>query len=212
MNVSYLNFKNILNNVLKDLSIKKTYIKTLQENLQKILQLKRGGRKEINFKFLKPNFKPLKKVVITKYITKKFFKKTGKKYYFKKFKKRKLKIINNYPLVKYVVDLTRTRSNYYLNILTSVGKLKLSVSTGNLLKFSTIKKTAAGYYMLNAAFKVITKQKYLRKSSIAVHVKNTRDPYKLRLKFKKKRLKLSLFSRFSKCPFNGCRNKKLRTG
>lgn len=212
MNTSYLSFKNILNNLLKDLSIKKAYIKTLQEHLHKILQFKRRNRKEINFKLLKPNFEPLKKVVITKYITKKVFKKNGKKYFFKTFKKRKLKIINNYPLVKYVVDLTRTRSNYYLNILTSAGKLKLSVSSGNLLNFSTIKRTAAGYYMLNAALKVITKQKYLQKSSIAVHVKNNRDPYKLRLRLKKKRLKLSLFSRFPKRPFNGCRTKKVRSG
>lgn len=217
MNFNDLIFKNILNSFLKEVSIKKTYVKTLKANLKAILKFKRikfkrsNNFKEINFKLLKPNFKPLKKALLTKYTIKKNFNKSENKYTLKNVKRSRLQFINHYPPVTYIIDITQTSSNQYLNILTSAGKLKLSVSTGNLLDFSLIKRKSINYYMLKAALKVITKQKYLRKNSLAVHVKNSNFINKLTLGLTKKRLKLAVVSRFSKRPFNGCRKKKLRS-
>ena len=53
MNFSYSNLKNILNSLLKDISIKKTYAQTLKDSIKTILTLKRGKYREINFKVLK---------------------------------------------------------------------------------------------------------------------------------------------------------------
>lgn len=191
MNFSYSIFENILNSLLKGISIKKKYVQTLKENIKTILTLKRGKYREINFKLLKHNF-----TSINNHITENFQKKS---------------IIDDNLVVMYIVVITKTRSNFYLNIFNSVGKLMLTLSAGNLCDLSTIKRKAKGFFVINAIFKLIPKQKYLRGKPIALHIKNKRLPRKLIRRLRKKRI-VKCISMFQKRPFNGCRNKKLRSG
>jgi hypothetical protein len=189
MNFSYPILKNILNSLLKGISIKKTYVQTLKDNIKIILTLKRSKFREINFKLLKKKFKSNKNI----------------KENFQPFH-----IIDNNLVVMYVVAITKTRSNFYLNIFNSVGKLVLTLSAGNLCDLSAIKRKAKGFHVINAIFKLIPKQKYLRGKPIALHIKNKRLPRKLIRRLRKKFF-LKCISVFQKKPFNGCRNKKLRS-
>lgn len=190
MNFSYSNLKNILNSLLKDISIKKTYAQTLKDSIKTILTLKRGKYREINFKVLKQKFKSVKSRVTENF--------------------QKKNVIDDNLVVMYIVVITKTRSNFYLNIFNSGGKLTLTLSAGNLCDLSTIKRKAKGFFVMNAIFKLIPKQKYLRGKPIALHVKNKRLPRKLLRRLRKKKI-VKCISVFQKRPFNGCRNKKLRS-
>jgi hypothetical protein len=189
MNFSYPILKNILNSLLKGISIKKTYVQTLKDNIKIVLTLKRSKFREINFKLLKKSFKPNN--IITK-----------------NFKPRKR--IDNNLVVMYVVAITKTRSNFYLNIFNSIGKLMLTLSAGNLCDLSAIRRKAKGFHAINAIFKLIPKQKYLRGKPLALHIINKRLPRKLVRRLRKKKI-VKCISMFQKQPFNGCRNKKLRS-
>jgi hypothetical protein len=179
-----------LNYFLSTLSKKKPYVKVLKDKIQTMLSMKRSEYREVNLRILKRNFDVLPD--------------------YDMYDLSKMDEIDESIVVAYVVDITKTRSNFYLNILNSVGKLMLTASAGNLIDLSVIKRKSAGFLLINAIFKLIPKQKYLKGKPIALHIKNKRIPIKFIRKLQRKSL-LKCITVFHKKPFNGCRSKKIRS-
>lgn len=189
MNFNNSTFKNILNKFLEHFLVKKTYLKILDAKKEALLSLKQNDLKSINIKFFNKTFESLK-------TTSDLTKETR---------------VDESILIVYVLDITVTRSNSYLNIFDSAGKLKLSVSAGNLLDISTRKRGTVRSFVLKSIFKLIAKQKYLIGKPIALHLKNKVLIHsKFLRKLQKKRF-LKSITYFHKVPFNGCRKKKVRS-
>lgn len=191
MNNSYRKFNPNLNYFLSTISKKKPYIKVLTNKIQTILSMKRNEYREINLKILKREFEVAGSSNYTWALS-------------------RIRKIDEGIVVAYVVDITKTRSNFYLNIFTSVGKLILTASAGNLVDLSAIKRKSAGFLLINAIFKVISQQKYLKGKPIALHIKNKRIPIKFIRKLRRKSV-VKCITVFYKKPFNGCRSRKVRS-
>jgi ribosomal protein S11 len=191
MDFTRSNTKNNFNNFLESFSVKTKYIQTLKNKIEKITILKNQEFRYVNVRLLN-----------------------------KTFKHSKVEDSSNLPveikmdennIVVYVLDITVTRSNSYLNIFDSAGRLKLSVSSGNLLDLSSKKRKTVKLFLLKALLKRIAKQKYLKGKPVAVHFKSKDSiPPTFLRKLTKKRLVKSI-TFFNKAPFNGCRKKKVRS-
>jgi hypothetical protein len=185
----YINeiLKGSLNKILTDLSKKKTYLKTLQTKLEDLRKIQKDYR-SLNSQLLDRFFK------------------VGSSYLLPKRR------FDDNIVVMYVITLTCTRSNFYLNISDSQGKLKLSISSGNLFTSPTKKNKKLNALAHKFLLKLIFKQRYLLGKPIALHLRNkTYIPRNFVRKLKRKSfLKVITFSH--KAPFNGCRKKKVRSG
>jgi hypothetical protein len=191
MNISRVKLSpNVLNYLLNTLSKKKTYGRVLKDKIENLLSVRRSEYREVNSKILHKNFDCISSNQDTV-----DFDKTSK--------------IAESVLVAYIIDITRTRSNLYLNIYNSIGKLMLTASAGNLVDLSVMKRKSASLFIINAIFKLIPKQKYLKGKPIALNIKNKRIPLKFLRKLRKKNI-VKCITVFNKKPFNGCRGKKVR--
>jgi hypothetical protein len=191
MRTCYITFSSNLNHFLKDISIKKPFITILSQKIANIVLTKQeSDYRDVNLTILKTNLD-----ILTEYSTENI--------------KRPCQIDESL-VIEYVVDITKTRSNFYLNVSNSLGKLILSVSAGNLVDLSMIKRKSAGFLVMNAIFKLIPKQRYLKGSPVALHIQNKRIPSKFIKKLRKKAF-IKCISVFYKKPFNGCRSKKIRS-
>jgi ribosomal protein S11 len=118
------------------------------------------------------------------------------------------KLINDH-VIFYIIDITFTKSNTFLHIMDSSGKLKFYSSAGHLKHAGKNKKFRIN--VLKSFYRVlITKLKFLKDKPIALHLKNVGFNKfgiikKLKAKFFIKTVKI-----FNLFPFNGCRKKKVR--
>jgi ribosomal protein S11 len=191
MDFSRSNLKNNLNLFLEYFSVKTTYIQTLKNKIEKILVLKNSEFRTVNLTLLNKSFESSEESA-------------------SKLRKKK-KTTEAYNVVMYVVDITVRKSNSYLNIFDTTGRLKLSVSAGNLLNTTSRKRKTVRLFLLKSIYRLIAKQKYLKGKPIALHLKNNKAiPFQFLRKLKRKRL-LKSITFFYKTPFNGCRNKKVRS-
>lgn len=111
--------------------------------------------------------------------------------------------------VMYVMDITFSRSNIFLHIADSAGKLIFFISAGGLNYKGKNKRSY--FKIFKNMFRIlITKFRFLRGKPTALHLKNVGSNKswvvrKLKLKFFIKTIKT-----FNLFPFNGCRVKKIR--
>lgn len=166
-----------LNEVLKDLTLKKHYIKKINERSNAMLLIK------------EKNYRLLNNHLAFNYLLNK---KT------------------NDNVVMYVIDITFSRSNTYLHVANSAGKLKFFSSAGCLRHKGKSKKFR--YKVLQSIYKVLfNRLTYLRNKPVALHLKNVGSKSRpWVIKTLKKRIFLKTVRIFNLFPFNGCRNAKVR--
>jgi len=171
---THLNFN--LNAFLKNISIKKQYLKNLKKQFFLVNYIKEKNYKLLNNKLI-PN-------------------KMNNSY-------------NNSNLIMYIVDITFSKSNSFLHVMDSSGKLKFFSSAGHFnikgknkkFRFNVFKFF---YYVL------INKLKFLKNKPIALHLKNVGFNKFWIIKKLKTKFFITLVKIFNIFPFNGCRKKKIR--
>ena len=116
---------------------------------------------------------------------------------------------NTDNVVLYIIDLTFSRSNTFLHVMDSLGQLKFSCSAGHLqyqgknkkFRFTVFKSI---YHIL------ITKLKFLKGKPIALHLKNVGFNRSWIIKKLKTKFFIKTVKSFNIFPHNGCRKRKVR--
>jgi ribosomal protein S11 len=130
-----------------------------------------------------------------KLINKKFFKITN----------NNLSFNNN---ITYIIDITFSKSNTFLHVTDALGKLNFFCSAGHLQYKGKTKKIR--YNVLKSFYHVlITKLKFLKNKSVALHLKNVGFNKFFIIKLLKKKFYIKIIKIFNIFPFNGCRKKKV---
>jgi hypothetical protein len=112
-------------------------------------------------------------------------------------------------IVKYIIDITFSKTNTLLHVMDFSGNLKFFCSAGDLNYKG--KNKIARWLILKHFYKVLVlKLKFLTNQPIALHLKNIRfDKFWIFKKFKKKFF-IKTIKIFKSYSYNGCRNKKIR--
>lgn len=174
-----LNVNINLNKFLKDISTKKQYIKRLQNQSSFLNNIKQK-----NYKSLTPNLLHYKNTII-----------------------RKNSSMDN--IVLYIIDITFSRSNTFLNVMDSSGKLKFFCSAGHLQYKGKNKKFR--FTVFKSIFHVLTtKLKFLKDKPIALHLKNVGFNRFWIIKKLKAKFFIKTVKSFNVFPYNGCRKRKVR--
>lgn len=113
-------------------------------------------------------------------------------------------------LVTYIVDLTFSRTNTLLNIMDFSGNLKFFCSAGSL-QYKGKRKKKARYLIFRDMYRIlISKLKFLKAQSIALHLKNVGSAKFWIIKLLKKKLFIKAVKSYDLYPHNGCRKKKIK--
>jgi ribosomal protein S11 len=119
----------------------------------------------------------------------------------------KFKSNKNSYLIKYIIDITFSKTNTRLHVMDFSGRLKLFYSAGFFNYKGKNKKVR--FLVFKELFKVLlSKGKFLKNQPIAIHLKNTRK-VKI-IKFLKKKFFVVSVKVFTSYPHNGCRKKKMK--
>jgi ribosomal protein S11 len=115
----------------------------------------------------------------------------------------------NTNVVTYVIGITFSRSNTFLHVMDSYGKLKFFSSAG-LFNFKG-KDKKSRYNVFKHFLRVLTKKlTFLRDQPIALHLKNVRSKQFWVVRRLKKKFFIVCLKIFDLSPFNGCRNRKIK--
>lgn len=168
-----------INKYLKDISIKKQYIKRLKDQ-----SLMLNNVKQKNSKFLSLAFLQSKNVYA--------------------FKNRD---VDN--IVMYIIDITFSRSNTFLHVMDSSGKLKFFCSAGHLQYKGKNKKFR--FTVFKSIYHILTtKLKFLKGKPVALHLKNVGFNRFWLIKKLKTKFFVKVVKSFNIFPHNGCRKRKVR--
>lgn len=121
--------------------------------------------------------------------------------------KKKFNNLYKDNLVLYIIDITFSKSNTFLHVTTSSGKLKFFSSAGSFnikgknkkFRFNVFKRF---YYLL------VKKLKFLKNKPIALHLKNVGSHKFWIIKKLKSKFFIKVIKTFNLFSFNGCRKKK----
>jgi ribosomal protein S11 len=163
-----------LNGFLKNISIKKQYLKNLKKQFLLVNNIKQKNYKLLNTELITKN-----------------------KYYY------------NNNLIMYIIDLTFSRSNTFLHVMDSSGKLKFFSSAGHFNIKGKNKKFRFNVFK-NFYFILMTKLKFLKNKPVALHLKNVSSNKFWIIKKLKTKFFIKVIKIFNLFPFNGCRKKKVR--
>jgi ribosomal protein S11 len=112
-------------------------------------------------------------------------------------------------VVTYVIGITFSRSNTFLHVVDSYGKLKFFSSAG-LFNFKG-KDKKSRYNVFKHFLRVLTKNlTFLRAQPVALHLKNVRSKQFWVIRKLKKKFFIVCIKNFDLSPFNGCRNRKVK--
>jgi ribosomal protein S11 len=111
-------------------------------------------------------------------------------------------------LIEYIIDLTFSRSNTFLHVTDSSGKLRLFSSAGHFNLKGKHKKSR--FKVFNYFCSEITKLTFLKNKPVALHLKNVSSAKFWIVKKLKKYFFIKIVKDFNLFPFNGCRKKKIR--
>lgn len=112
-------------------------------------------------------------------------------------------------LIKYIIDITFSRTNTLLHVMDFSGNLKFYSSAGKVQY--TGKRKKARRLVIRDLYKIIvSKLYYLNNQPIALHLKNVGPARGWIIKLLKKKFFIKLVKVFNTYPYNGCRKKKLR--
>lgn len=129
-------------------------------------------------------------------------------------KKNSYKLIKSFNvkkplLVKYIIDITFSRTNTLLHVMDFAGNLKFYCSAG-ILKY-TGKNKKSRKRIIRAIYKIlVSKLNYLTNQPVALHLKNVNFTTDLIIKLLKKKFFIKVIKIFSSFTYNGCRKKKVR--
>jgi ribosomal protein S11 len=167
------NFNINLNTFLKNISIKKQYIKSLKKQFLVVSSVKQKNFKLLNTQIFKNNSH-----------------------------------LDN-SLVMYIIDITFSRSNTFLNVTDSSGNLKFFSSSGHFSLKGKNKKFRFNVFK-HIYRTLLTKLKFLKNKPIALHLKNVGSNKFWIIKKLKTKFFIKIIKIFNIFPFNGCRKKKVR--
>lgn len=112
-------------------------------------------------------------------------------------------------IVKYIIDITFSRTNTLLHVTDFSGNLKFFCSAGHFNYNGRSKKSRR--VVLKDFYKVLVlKLQYLKTQPIALHLKNVRSEKFWVFKYLKKKFFIKTIKVFSSYSYNGCRKKKIR--
>lgn len=120
-----------------------------------------------------------------------------------------LKSFNNKEnnLVKYIIDITFSRTNTLIHIMDFSGNLKFYCSAGKLNYTGKRKKVRR--LVIRSIYKIlISKLKYLANQPVALHLKNIDSSVVWIIKLLKKKFFIKIVKIYKIYPSNGCRKKK----
>lgn len=113
-------------------------------------------------------------------------------------------------LVKYIIDITFSRTNTLLHVMDFAGNLKFYCSAG-VLKYTGKSKKSRKRVIRDIYKKIlVSKLNYLTNYPVALHLKNVNSTTELIIKLLKKKFCIKVIKIFSSFPYNGCRKKKVR--
>jgi ribosomal protein S11 len=119
----------------------------------------------------------------------------------------KFKSNKNSYLIKYIIDITFSKTDTRLHVMDFSGRLKLFYSAGFFNYKGKNKKVR--FLVIKELLKVLlSKGEFLKNQPIAIHLKNTRK-FKI-IKFFKKKFFVVSVKIFTSYPHNGCRKKKMK--
>jgi ribosomal protein S11 len=112
-------------------------------------------------------------------------------------------------LVKYVIDITFSRTNTLLHVMDFSGHLKFFCSAG-VLQYKG-KRKKARYQVFRDLYQLLmSKFKFIKNQPTALHLKNVGVARFWVLKLLKKKFFIKVIKTFNTYPYNGCRKKKIR--
>lgn len=116
---------------------------------------------------------------------------------------------NQSDTIKYIVDITFSKTNTLLHVMDFSGNLKFFCSAGDLEYKG--KNKLSRWVILKHFFKILVlKLAFLKNQPIALHLKNVKvDKFWILKKFQKK-IFIKTIKVFKSYSYNGCRNKKIR--
>jgi ribosomal protein S11 len=118
-------------------------------------------------------------------------------------------LIKHKSLIRYIINISFSRSNTALHITDFSGALKFGCSAGNLSFSGKNKRSKTP--VLKAILRVlIQKLKMLQNKSVALHLKNVGSKRSWIIKRLTKKLFVKAIRCFNAHPHNGCRKRKAR--
>lgn len=112
-------------------------------------------------------------------------------------------------LVKYIIDITFSKTNTLLHVTDFSGNLKFFCSAGSFNYNGRIKKSRRS--ILKDFYKtLVLKLQFLKSQPIALHLKNVRSEKFWIFKHLKKKFFVKTIKVFNTYSYNGCRKKKIR--
>jgi ribosomal protein S11 len=113
-------------------------------------------------------------------------------------------------IIMYIIDITFSRSNTFLHVMDSSGKLKFFCSAGHM-QYKGRRNKKSRFQVLRSIYHILlTKLRFLKGKPIALHLKNVGLKRFWILKKLKTHFLIKLVSIFNLFPFNGCRKKKVK--
>lgn len=119
------------------------------------------------------------------------------------------KIAKEHYLVKYIIDITFSKTNTLLHVTDFAGNLKFFCSAGSFNYNGRSKKSRRA--ILKDFYKtLVLKLQFLKSQPIALHLKNVRSEKFWIFKHFKKKFFVKTIKVFNTYSYNGCRKKKIR--
>lgn len=111
--------------------------------------------------------------------------------------------------IKYIIDISFSRSNTLLHIMDSLGNLKFFCSAGDLSYTGRNKKSRL--IILKSFIRILTqKLKFIQNQPMALHLKNVKFFKLWIIKKLKKKIFIKVVKTLNIYPHNGCRKRKIR--
>lgn len=112
-------------------------------------------------------------------------------------------------IVRYIIDITFSKTNTLLHVMDFSGNLKFFCSAGDL-NYKGKNKIARGLILKHFYKILVLKLQFLSNQPLALHLKNIKfDKFWIFKKFKKTFF-IKTIKVFKNYSYNGCRNKKIR--
>lgn len=123
----------------------------------------------------------------------------------------KQKHIQNYNYnnnIMYIVKIGFSQSNTFLNVMDAAGNVKLFCSAGHFQQKGKTKKFR--FNVFKYMYNLLLKLHYLKKTPIALHLKNVGFNRYWLVKKLKTKFFIKVIKNFNVFSYNGCRKRKLK--
>jgi len=113
-------------------------------------------------------------------------------------------------LIVYIIDITFSKSNTLIHLMDTSGKIIFFCSAGSL-NFKGKNNKKRRFLVFRAMYNIIlTKFKFIKRYSIALHLKNVGSSKSWIIRKLKSKFFIKVVKNFTLFPYNGCRKKKVR--